>query len=339
MATESKYSSFRNSGMYQNSNLGFLDWFSSMFNTMTTDSRERDIANENLEYQKERNKIEDARYEDETKYNREFIEGERDYQRALQQQIFDREDTAFSRQASDLASIGINPLSQGSLNGAGAGQAVSAVAEPGLSSRGGTALHNDYSPSEVLNNSVTPILSLINGINNISTSGFQRDLLRQESDSVRLKNQEQALINARRAKQLAQEEELREENIRHLKEENPNIERKTKASANREEREDKFQEVYGGHDSQSTYNAIATDMAMQADRAYNYTNDQIGGYSKSALNTLKANADKAIESYNKVTQRIQDGIVNGFKAGRDKIKSWKKYFMSPEEMERAYSKR
>lgn len=39
------------------------------------------INNENLEYQKQRNEIEDARYEDETSYNRQFAESERNYQR------------------------------------------------------------------------------------------------------------------------------------------------------------------------------------------------------------------------------------------------------------------
>ena len=39
------------------------------------------INEENLQYQKERNAIEDARYEEETAYNRAFAENERDYQR------------------------------------------------------------------------------------------------------------------------------------------------------------------------------------------------------------------------------------------------------------------
>lgn len=39
------------------------------------------INSENLEYQKQRNEIEDARYEDETSYNRQFAESERNYQR------------------------------------------------------------------------------------------------------------------------------------------------------------------------------------------------------------------------------------------------------------------
>lgn len=40
------------------------------------------INEENLEFQRERNAIEDARYEDETAYNRAFAENERTYQRA-----------------------------------------------------------------------------------------------------------------------------------------------------------------------------------------------------------------------------------------------------------------
>lgn len=120
------------------------------------------INDENLEYQRERNSIEDARYEDETKYNRAFAEeeraynrafaedelayqrnwaqdertyqrnwalDERDYQRSLQQTIFDREDTAIARQAEALREQGINPLSQ-NMNGLGAGAVVSSTSAP-----------------------------------------------------------------------------------------------------------------------------------------------------------------------------------------------------------------
>ncbi len=118
------------------------------------------INNENIAYQKERNEIEDARYEDETSYNRAFAEeeraynrafaederayqrawaqderayqrdwalNERDYQRSLQQTIFDREDTAIARQAEALRAQGINPASQ-NMNGLGAGSVVSSSA-------------------------------------------------------------------------------------------------------------------------------------------------------------------------------------------------------------------
>ena len=131
---------------------------------------------ENLEYQRERNEIEDARYEDETAYNRAFAEeeraynrafaedersyqrnwaqderayqrdwalNERDYQRSLQQTIFDREDTAIARQAEALRAQGINPASQ-NLNGLGVGSVVSSSA-PGSSSPGSSSSPNSTS--------------------------------------------------------------------------------------------------------------------------------------------------------------------------------------------------
>lgn len=118
------------------------------------------INKENLQYQRERNQIEDARYEEETAYNRAFAEderaynrafaederaynrdwaqnernyqrewaaNEREYQRNLQQTIFDREDTAIARQAEALRAQGINPASQ-NMNGLGAGSVVSSSA-------------------------------------------------------------------------------------------------------------------------------------------------------------------------------------------------------------------
>lgn len=130
------------------------------------------LAKQNLEYQKERNKIEDARYaeetaynrasaederaynrafaederaynrafaEDERNYNRAFAEEQRDYNRALQQQIFEREDTALERQAQSLSKLGINPLSQ-SMNGLGAGQVISSSAPSSVGSPS-TSLH------------------------------------------------------------------------------------------------------------------------------------------------------------------------------------------------------
>ena len=124
------------------------------------------LAKENLEYQRERNEIEDARYEEETEYNRaiaaderdynrafaederawnrgfaerqfsynkKFAEDEREYNRALQQEIFRREDTAIARQAESLSKLGINPLSQ-NMNGLGAGQVISSSAPSNVGS-------------------------------------------------------------------------------------------------------------------------------------------------------------------------------------------------------------
>lgn len=136
------------------------------------------LAQQNLEYQEERNKIEDARYEEETAYNRAFsederaynravaederkwnrgfaerqfaynkafAEDERAYNRALQQEIFRREDTAIARQAESLSKLGINPLSQ-NMNGLGAGQVISSSAPSNVGSPT-SSLHPSSAPA------------------------------------------------------------------------------------------------------------------------------------------------------------------------------------------------
>lgn len=141
--------------------------FTGLFSSLSGQQTQRDINDQNIEFQKERNAIEDARYAEETAYNRAFAEeeraynrafaeneraynrdwalnernyqrewaaNERDYQRSLQQTIFDREDTAIARQAEALRAQGINPASQ-NMNGLGAGSVVSSSA-PGSSSPG-----------------------------------------------------------------------------------------------------------------------------------------------------------------------------------------------------------
>ncbi len=154
-----------------------LDGFTDIFTSLTGQHTQKQINNENLGYQRERNEIEDARYEDETAYNRAFAENERaynrafaedersyqrawaqderayqrdwalnerDYQRSLQQTIFDREDTAIARQAEALRAQGINPASQ-NMNGLGAGSVVSSSSS-GSSSPGSS---NAPSPTSI----------------------------------------------------------------------------------------------------------------------------------------------------------------------------------------------
>lgn len=138
---------------------------------------------ENIEFQRESNAIEDARYAEETAYNRAFAEEQRDYERQLQQDIFAREDTAFSRQAEDLARVGINPLSQ-NLNGAGAGQAVTATTAPTMSARGGTALHKE----QYAVNATGAILGLADTLNGLQTGKYNRDALALQNDKQFLQN-------------------------------------------------------------------------------------------------------------------------------------------------------
>lgn len=78
----------------------------SAYNAKKDRSINKDIARENLAYQQQN----------------------LDYQRALQQQIFQREDTAVQRRKSDLLAAGMNPYLSATQPGAGAGSVVSTSA-------------------------------------------------------------------------------------------------------------------------------------------------------------------------------------------------------------------
>lgn len=68
---------------------GFFDWYHengilpNIWKGATGQLSQEKLNDENLQYQRERNAIEDARYEEETAYNRAWAENERGYQRGL----------------------------------------------------------------------------------------------------------------------------------------------------------------------------------------------------------------------------------------------------------------
>ena len=158
------------------------------FKNGRTNEVNEDIASQNLEYQRERNTIEDARYADETAWNRAWATEERDYNRALQQQLFDREDTAFIRQAEQLSAMGINPAAQ-QLNGAGAGQPITSATPAAQSARSGSALHNDFQMQDTgVLTALAPLVSLASTINQVATGEGQRDLLQTQIDKQKLDN-------------------------------------------------------------------------------------------------------------------------------------------------------
>lgn len=198
---------------------GFFDWYHengiipNIVKGVTGQFTQEKINEENLQYQRERNAIEDSRYAEETAYNRAFAEeeraynrafaenerayqrdwalNERDYQRSLQQTIFDREDTAIARQAEALRAQGINPASQ-SMNGLGAGTVLSSsspgtsslpgsVSAPGLSGRGGQALQKAMITSTGINGLLAPILQTLNTVDSLKGNGIQRDVLNAQA--------------------------------------------------------------------------------------------------------------------------------------------------------------
>lgn len=283
-------------------------------NGKTNEVNER-IANQNLEYQKERNAIEDERYREETAYNRAFAEDERDYQRALQQQIFEREDTAIERQAESLSKLGINPLSQ-NMSGLGSGAVVSASVEPSASARGGSALHNDFEMSDMgILSAISPIMSFLNGVDNINTNGLQRDALREQNDYQRLLNQEKALQNSFLEQKLIDEQSARKEDNRHKKTINPSTELKEKSSAERSQRENVFQDTYGVTDNTNSYVRAVTDATKQAERSINYVQDKVGDLSKSATKTLVQSAKQKLKDYS-------DYLKNGWKNDKRRFKNF-----------------
>ena len=79
-------------------------------------------------------------------WEREQYINNRDYNRALQQQIFEREDTAIQRAVQDAGKAGLSPLSVAGGNGAGSGAIVGMTQAPSASS----APFQHISPMDVM---------------------------------------------------------------------------------------------------------------------------------------------------------------------------------------------
>lgn len=288
---------------------------SSMFgfgSNIATNQANTQIAKDNIAYQEAVNKQEQANYLDETEYNR-----------ALQQKIFDREDTAIERQAQSLSNLGINPLSQ-NMQGLNAGNVVQNANKPNL-----TAPHNDFKMRSLMED-VAPAMTLANGIANLHSEGLQRDKLREENDYQRLMNQEKAMENLIKANQ---------NGIKFDENGNPNMAEsfvsnqkktqadydKARADANRSQREDTFQENFGGHDLQSAVNAIATDTAHQAMRAQQGLIDAADEAKKKAVDpsiqAIESLSTAAKEKLNEVKEETKNRFKDGFKKAGNKIKS------------------
>ena len=320
------------------------------------------LANQNLQYQKERNAIEDSRYENETAYNRAFAEDERAYNRAfaederaynrafaederaynraLQQKIFEREDTAIERQAESLSKLGINPLSQ-SMNGLGAGQAISSSMPssvssptggiPSFSSRGGQALHNDFLMQDSgIINILSSLLETANAFDNINTAGVQRDSIRSqinlnnaEALSKQLDLENKQMQNLVYANQHGVKQDkngnLKIPDYKHKDQDFRDVEYKNQsATAFRNENEAIFQKEYGTTDSSNWIERLATGATKQAERATNFIMDSA------------KNAGKAIsEAANNDVRRFKN-----FKEWA--TKKINKYFYSPKEFEKQY---
>lgn len=102
-----------------------------------------------------------------------------DYQKALQQQIFAREDSSIQRSVQDARSAGLSPLA--GLNGAGAGSAVPV---------------SDSSPMRAGDSSSFNPLALLSNLQSLKVGQEQTNLLREQVGKAKADKEYQEAVNA-----------------------------------------------------------------------------------------------------------------------------------------------
>lgn len=138
-----------------------LEWGKEQIESFTGDKTNevnKDIANQNLEFEKEK-----------------F-----EYDKALQQQLFEREDTSYQRTVNDMRLAGLNPLNMQNTNGAGETVAT-------------TAPSNDF--QHQMNNQLGVMETIFNSAmqakmtqSNHSLQSAQANLINRQAENQRIKN-------------------------------------------------------------------------------------------------------------------------------------------------------
>lgn len=154
-STNTGMQSLFNKGAKIFSNFNGLSDLWDQFKNGRTNVVNKDIADQNLGFQREN----------------------LDYQKALQQEIFEREDTAYQRTANDIRMAGLNPLSMQGTNGAGEAIAT----EP---------LNNSQQYSDTSN--FAALKTVLDTLNQISTSNSNASLNEANANllNAQAKNQE-----------------------------------------------------------------------------------------------------------------------------------------------------
>lgn len=140
-----------------------------------TNATNKQIADENLAFQREN----------------------LEYQKELQKQIFEREDTAYQRTKQDMLNAGLNPLSMQGTNGAGEAIATQPMNNNFQSQIGAPMQAPQYikpetkdplSPLRYINEVIGSTTGLAGTINNIATGTLQRDQIQLANERQRLEN-------------------------------------------------------------------------------------------------------------------------------------------------------
>lgn len=168
-------------------NLQATDRANAANKTMTreTNALNKEIAEQNLGFQREN----------------------LEYQKALQQQIFEREDTAYQRTVDDMRAAGLSPLSMQNTNGAGEAIATN-------------ALNNGFQAQQAP--SAQSAAGAFDSLTTVLENAAQRELQRDSIEVERMKaNAQAALTEAQAEAQRIQNEYLRDKY--HLENVNMNL--------------------------------------------------------------------------------------------------------------------
>ena len=121
-------------------------------------------------------------------FNREIAEknyqlqsNELDYQHALQQQIFDREDTAYQRTVSDMRKVGMSPLAMSGTNNAG--EAISTSAP-----QYNYEHKADVTTSQSLGSLIPQAVSAVSNIASLRNQAAQNSLIEEQARKLRIEN-------------------------------------------------------------------------------------------------------------------------------------------------------
>lgn len=139
----------------------------------STNATNREIAEQNLGFQREN----------------------LEYQKELQKQIFEREDTAYQRTKADMLAAGLNPLSMQSTNGAGEAIATSPLNNSFQAQQPAPMQAAQFqkpqtmmSPLQGILNMVQASSSIAGTIGTLANQGVQRDLIQSQADKQNLEN-------------------------------------------------------------------------------------------------------------------------------------------------------
>lgn len=148
-------------------------------NIAATNQTNKDIANQNLGFQREN----------------------LDYTKALNQQLMEREDSAYARTSQDMYNAGLSPLSMQSTNSAGSPLATE-------------ALHNDYSPQTYQKQNPAQYLSqMFTGVGSVLSDLEDLKSKKLDNESKEIENKFSNLTFASRIAQFLNNESLQNENL------------------------------------------------------------------------------------------------------------------------------